>query len=34
MAALHNSASAAQREQAVRRLRAYERDFGELVAAF
>lgn len=33
MAALHNSTSAAQREQAVRRLRAYERDFGELSGA-
>ena len=33
VAALHNSTSAAQREQAVRRLQAYERDLGELFAA-
>jgi hypothetical protein len=33
MAALHNSTSAAQREQAGRRLQAYERDLSELFAA-
>ncbi|NDZ14790.1 hypothetical protein C7T35_05250 [Variovorax sp. WS11] len=33
LAALHNSTSAAQREQAVRRLQAYERELGELFAA-
>jgi len=33
VAALHNSTSAAQREQAARRLQAYERDLGELFAA-
>jgi hypothetical protein len=33
LAALHNSTSARQREQAVRRLQAYERDLGELAAA-
>lgn len=33
VAALHNSTSAAQREQAARRLQAYERDLGELFTA-
>ncbi|MCW5650034.1 MAG: hypothetical protein KIS62_09830 [Ramlibacter sp.] len=32
-AALHNSTTAAQRDSAVRRLRAYQRDLGELAAA-
>ena len=33
MAALHERTSASQREQAARRLKAYERDLVELMAA-
>jgi hypothetical protein len=33
VAALHKSTSAAQREQAVRRLQAYQRDLDQLFAA-